>query len=133
MSKTSKGGSIRLHKEHGLNPTMSVCLLCQEETGEIALLGASYKGEAPMKMVTSIEPCKKCKKKYLSVGVLLVEVKLGFDDRGKAMKEPTGNVTVLKDKAFEQVFSQKPPAGKIAMVEEGVIQKLVAGAKENSK
>ena len=36
--------SIRLHKEHSLNPTLCTCFYCGKETGEIALLGASYGG-----------------------------------------------------------------------------------------
>ena len=42
---------IRLHKQFGLNPTLSTCFYCGQETGEIALLGASYDGEAPMNLV----------------------------------------------------------------------------------
>ena len=64
--------SIKLHKEYGLNPTIRTCFYCGKETGEIMLLGANYKGKAPMHMCTSIEPCKECKEKYKDY-VLLVE------------------------------------------------------------
>lgn len=53
--------SIRLHPEHGLNPTLCTCFWCGEDTGEIALLGATYNGEAPMHMVLNYEPCAACK------------------------------------------------------------------------
>jgi hypothetical protein len=56
-----------LSKEHGLNPTMPVCYWCGEETGEVALLGAAYKGEAPMHMVLNKEPCPACKAKLDSL------------------------------------------------------------------
>ena len=49
--------NIRLHKKYGLNPTLSTCFYCGKETGEIALLGAAYDGEAPMHLCTSLEPC----------------------------------------------------------------------------
>ena len=53
--------SIRLHPEHGLNPTLCTCFWCGEDTGEIALLGATYNGEAPMHLVLNYEPCAACK------------------------------------------------------------------------
>ena len=56
----AKEQSIKLHPEYGLNPTMGVCPYCGKETGVIALLGNSIKGEAPRTMVLSSEPCKDC-------------------------------------------------------------------------
>ena len=38
--------SITLHPEHGLNPSIEVCMICGEEMG-IALLGNNIKGQAP--------------------------------------------------------------------------------------
>lgn len=64
--------SITLHKEYGLNPTLSTCFYCGKPTGEIALLGNNYKGKAPQYMCTSLEPCPECKEKYKDY-VLLVE------------------------------------------------------------
>lgn len=81
--------SIKLHKEYGLNPTLCTCFYCGKETGEIAMLGANYKGKAPMHMCTSIEPCKECREKYKDY-VLLVEVE---DEEhtawGSIKKKPT--------------------------------------------
>lgn len=37
---------IVLHPEHGLNPSIEVCMICGEEMG-IALLGNNIKGQAP--------------------------------------------------------------------------------------
>jgi hypothetical protein len=34
---------IKLHPEHGLNPSIEVCMICGEEMG-IALLGNNIKG-----------------------------------------------------------------------------------------
>ena len=63
--------SITLHPEYGLNPTLCTCFYCGEDTGEIAMLGASYKGEAPRRMCLSIEPCDKCKEKFKDKLVLV--------------------------------------------------------------
>lgn len=86
--------SIRLHKEYGLNPTLCTCFYCGQETGEIALLGANYKGEAPMRMCTSIEPCPTCKEKFKDY-VLIVEATL--DDKGEP--QPAGRWAALPKKS----------------------------------
>lgn len=65
-------GDIRLHPKHGLNPTMPVCFWCGEETGEVALLGAAYKDEAPRRMVIGQNPCDKCKEK-MALGITFAE------------------------------------------------------------
>lgn len=105
----SKG--VRLHKEFGLNPTISVCIICGEEKNEIALLGAAYKGQAPMHMITGIEPCEKCRKKYLEEGdgVMLVEA-----DRDK---KPTGMVMVIRREAFQRIFNRPVPIHRIALAQ----------------
>jgi len=103
---------IRLHKEFGLNPTISKCVICGKGKNEIALLGAKYKGQAPMHMVTSPEPCAKCRKKYLAQGTMM-------------LNPQTGSLTVLKDKAFKKMFNVPIPKGKIAFAEEEVLSKLM--------
>jgi hypothetical protein len=115
--------SIRLHKEHGLNPTLCQCIICGGETGEIALLGAAYDGEAPMHMVVNYEPCAKCREGYLATGVMLVEMEEQYV-RGKQHKVPTGKIVVIKESAFKRLFNAESPDGRIAMVEKGIIEKL---------
>lgn len=111
--------SIRLHKEHGLNPTIPTCIICRKDKGEVVLLGAAYKEKAPMHMLTSLEPCDKCKEKYLSVGVLLVESSDG------TMKGVTNGFHVLKDEAFERLFDTELPKHKIAFVDPEVFNLLM--------
>ncbi len=82
---------IRLHKQFGLNPTLSTCFYCGKETGEIALLGAAYDGEAPMHLCTSLEPCAACKEKFKDA-VILVEARR--DERDKP--QPTGRWVAIK-------------------------------------
>ena len=59
-------GDIKLHKEHGLNPTVPICIYCGKDKNEVALLGAAYKEEAPMHMILNNEPCDSCKEKIES-------------------------------------------------------------------
>ena len=120
--------AIKLHKDFGLNPTISKCILCQKEKNEIALLGSSYKEQAPMYMVTSIEPCKECKEKYLKHGVMLVEAEIkphGYVQQ-KFDYVPNGNISVIKDNAFKKLFNQEIPNGKICFVEIGLLTKIGA-------
>ena len=117
--------SIRLHEKFGLNPTMPICIICKEETGEIALLGAGYKGEAPARMIVGIEPCAKCREKYLSQGVLMVECEVEYGYGDKKKYTPTGTLAVIKDEAFQNLFGEVPK-GKIAQVEVGLLKKINA-------
>jgi len=111
--------SIKLHKEFGLNPTISKCILCGKQKNQITLLGSAYKEQAPMTMVTEIEPCETCRKKYLSKGVMLIEATK--DEKGKIM--PTGRIAVLKDEAYNKIFNIPAPR-KIVYIEPEVYSKI---------
>ncbi len=115
-----KGKSLKLHKEFGLNPTISQCILCGEDKNELVLLGAAYKEQAPMRMITTVEPCDACRKTYLSRGVMLVEAEV--NDKGQRI--PTGPVMVLKDAAFKRIFSVPLPEGRIAFASKKVFRLL---------
>lgn len=110
---------MRLHKEHGLNATISKCIICGKDKNEIALLGAGYKGKAPMHMVTSVEPCEACRKKFLDKGVLLLE-----GEQTPKGPVPTGKLVVLKNKAFKGMFNTDVPKRKIAFVDKEVFEKF---------
>lgn len=112
-------GGIRLHPKYGLNPTLPVCIICGKDKGEIALLGAAYKEQAPMHMLVDVEPCDDCRKKYLSVGVLLLEVK---EDK----HTPTGTMSVIKTEAYNEIFKTPAPARHIVFVEEGLLARIGA-------
>lgn len=75
-----RNGSIRLHKEHGLNPTMVNCFICGE-TVHIALVGAQSKKifgqeEAPRECVDG-SICDRCQGIIDQGGVFFIEVKDG--------------------------------------------------------
>ena len=105
----SKG--ITLSKKHGINPSLDICFWCGEPKG-LALCGR-MKGdaEAPKQMVTSLNPCDKCREKF-KLGVHLIEVtddgsRFG-DNKAFAFKVadgtfqwPTGRYVVMKPEAIK--------------------------------
>lgn len=66
---------IVLHPEHGLNPSIELCIVCGEEMG-IALLGNNIKGQAPHHICTG-EICDNCKKIIDDGGCFIIEVEDG--------------------------------------------------------
>lgn len=107
---------MRLHREHGLNPTIPTCFWCGKEKNELVLLGATYRGEAPKNMVLDHEPCDECKDN-MSQGYMVFEVK---QDR----KTPTGKWCVLTHEAAERIGFPKTEHNKCA-VEIGLIDMLL--------
>jgi len=108
--------NIRLHPKYGVNPTISSCIICGKEKNEIALLGATYKEQAPMHMVISIEPCDNCKEKYLVNGIMLVET--------NEQKKPNGSIAVILLEAFQKIFDVPVPLEHTVLVEQGIFSKL---------
>lgn len=76
---------ITLHPEHGLNPSIEVCMICGEEMG-IALLGNNIKGQAPHHICTGIEV-----------------------EDGSDQKNPyrTGRYCAIKKEAAKKMFGQE--------------------------
>lgn len=113
---------ITLSKKYGVNPSLGVCPICSEDNGEVLLLGTSLGRdvEAPHRTVRPLEPCTKCKEKYLVVGVMLLE---GTRD-AKGNPTTTGNLIVLTNEAFIRLFNMEPPRKKIALVEPELFARL---------
>lgn len=99
-------GSIRLHPEHGLNPTMPICFWCGKSTGEVALLGFNRGKEAPRHVILNKEPCPNCQANW-KLGLVVIEV-----DFSKAnppnIEHATGNWCVMKWEAAERVLGHLP-------------------------
>ncbi len=76
--------SLRLHKEHGVNPTIPLCYFCGKEKGELVMLGAAYKEKAPMNMVINKEPCPDCVEN-MKKGIMFISVRDG--EEGKILIE----------------------------------------------
>lgn len=99
---------MKLHKEHGINPTMRQCFWCKENTGEILLLGAAFKGEAPMSMVTDYDPCENCMKAF-DQGILLIEVsKTPLTEKQPDLSGayPTGSHWVVTEDAIKRMLQE---------------------------
>ena len=110
--------SLRLHREHGVNPTIPTCYFCGKEKNEVVLLGAAYKEQAPMHMVINKEPCDECKK-YMEMGVLLISVRDG--EHGENPYR-TGKISVIKEEAAQKIF--KGFSGRVAFIEDSVWEKI---------
>ena len=105
--------SIRLHPKHGLNPTMPVCFYCRKDTGEVALLGAAYKGEAPRRLILDKQPCEWCQAN-MKLGIILVACHNGTE----ADPQPAGQYAVITEGAATRMFR---PA---AMLEQVLRQRM---------
>jgi hypothetical protein len=107
----AKGRSLRLHPKYGVNPTMPVCFWCGEATGEIAMLGAGYKGEAPMSLVINYDPCEKCRAN-MALGFLVVQCGSIANnpplDKNNPNSRPTGRWCVIKREVAHRLFGDSP-------------------------
>jgi len=95
-------GNIRLSPKYGVNPTMLVCPICGEPTGELALMGRindeTRKAdiEAP-KYSMGNNPCDKCQE-WLDKGYKILLETEDIAIRGE--KKRTGRFMVLKPESL---------------------------------
>lgn len=115
---------MKFHPKHGVNPTMKVCFWCDKPTGEIALLGDKYKGEAPRYMVVDYSTCKECEDRWKQ-GVVMLEVKTTpVDIDQQPIQEnlyPTGNHLVIPPEALQNEYK----AGDVTLVTSELFQELI--------
>ena len=109
--------SLRLSKEHGLNPSLLVCPICGKNVG-IALLGANGGKKAPYQM-TSIELCNDCKQKVKEGNTFILSAKQtleGIKPTGAYMLVPNDclNVSIpskgicfMEESEFNKCFNNK--------------------------
>jgi hypothetical protein len=109
--------NIKLHKKHGLNPTLEICFVCGEDKGSITLLGNAYKDQAPTHMILNKEPCDKCKSYIENDGVILISVK---DDENGENPYRTGSFWVIKKEAAEKLGIKNP----ISFIEDSVVKEI---------
>ena len=95
---------------------MTLCPICQKENGAL-LLDRRLRKTFEHFTIDPKGVCDKCKKQYLSVGVLLINPQ-------------TGSLLILKDSAFKRLFSIPIPVNKITFAEEEVIDRIT---KESEK
>lgn len=132
--------SIRLHKDYGLNPTIPVCFFCGQPRNEIALLGATYKGEAPKEMIIDTEPCDDCKA-GMAQGISLLGV---TDQPVLPGQQPactndkdrpcylTGTLTVITEDCARRLFNTETADSVIqarkCYLDDSVIKAILASA-----
>lgn len=112
------GDSIRLHHEHGVNPTIPLCFWCEKPRNEVALLGAAYKGRAPRHMCIDYEPCDTCKAN-MARGITLVEAKKTPASTNQPEIQtgvyPTGRWAVITEDAARKIFGPASAESTIRM------------------
>ena len=103
---------MRVHKDYGLNQTIPTCFFCGEAKNEVVLLGAAFKGEAPLQMVIDAEPCEACREKF-ALGITLFGVEVHEPGRTVQLAAPmnasglTGSFVVVSDDFFERVLAAR--------------------------
>jgi transcriptional regulator NrdR family protein len=90
--------------------SMGLCPICRKENGTI-LMDRRIKDSLERFTIDPTHVCDKCKEKYLERGVMLIE-------------PHNGNLIVLKDEAFQQMFDKKLPKEKIAFVTQELLDSL---------
>jgi len=120
-------GNLKLSKKHGLNPMMMVCYICNETTGEIALLGMLPEdSEAPRQGVLNSEPCKKCRE-LMKIGIIFISTRDGEEGINNPYR--TGGWCVVRDEAVAR-FVATPSLleailkTRVAFVEDAVWDKI---------
>src|SRR3972149_1031265 len=98
--------SIRLHPQHGLNPTIPVCWYCGKAKNEVVLLGAAYKEQASMHMILDKEPCEECKG-WMEQGIILIEVEEPRPGENPENPRRLGGFVVVTEDAIKRMV--QPP------------------------
>lgn len=102
--------SLRLHPEHGVNPSLSQCFWCGGDKNEILLLGANRGKKAPHRVCFNYEPCDKCKEQF-SQGIRIFEAKTSpcFDGQLEidSGMYPTGRMVVVREEFITRMFQPK--------------------------
>jgi len=104
--------------------SLQLCFICRTESTGILLQNKNMNKPRLESKTIGLEVCDKCKKKYLSKGVLLIGMIEGLENYGKKPKTPTGNFIVIKDSAFKKIFDFEIPKGKIGFCDEKILNKI---------
>lgn len=120
--------SIKISKEHGLNPSLVTCFFCGKDK-EIALFGRlPHDQEAPHRVMIDYEPCAACKQKFAD-GVLLIECsETAIADGQRPIQDgafPTGNYCVVTQDAFTRMFNVDQPPKAVALVDMAVMTAIM--------
>lgn len=122
--------SLKISKEHGVNPSVMVCFACQRDTG-VALLGVNGGKEAPRYMYDQ-NLCKECTGIIKGGGVILLEVK---DGQRNARREPgehplrTGKYVAVTADAIRRFGIEPKP---VMFIEEHELREVMGDLYEST-
>lgn len=94
---------VYLLEQHGVNPSVMLCLYCQKEKGIVLLGRLRGDAEAPRQAVFDREPCEECMGR-MKMGVILISVK---DDSDLENPYRTGGWCVVKDAFVKRAVKTK--------------------------
>lgn len=103
-------GNIILSKEHGVNPSITVCPVCGKETG-LALFGKLKDDAKAPKYVTG-EPCADCQKKFDEGYIAIIAMesktqrsnKYAFIPKDAIAIDVKGNIALMDEQEFNVIF-----------------------------
>ena len=106
MKKTKK--SIRISKEHGLNPSIAVCFFCGKDKGIVALGALKGDAKAPQRAMYDYKPCEECAKR-MQQGTTVIEVVTHANGTAPIMDGawPTGRWCIIADDTAKELFKHK--------------------------
>lgn len=110
---------LTLHKEYGVNPSMSKCFICGE-VASIALLGANRGKKAPHEIQLG-EVCNTCKNAIKNGVVFLIEVKNGEQEKNPSSPYRTGFILGVKKEAVAELVGDAD----CCFMEENVMQQIL--------
>ncbi|KYC46100.1 MAG: hypothetical protein AMQ74_01869 [Candidatus Methanofastidiosum methylothiophilum] len=92
--------------------TLDVCIICGEPKG--IAIDRRMQQRFEMETILEIEPCDKCKEKYLKEGVMMIHI---GDDK-------SFDLLVINEEAFKNLFDVLIPEGRIVRCDKEVLSKL---------
>lgn len=99
--------SIKLSPKHGVNPSITKCFFCGEDTGVVLLGRLENDAEAPKYVVMDYEPCDKCKS-MMEKGITFIEVSdTPIQPNMPPIQQgiyPTGRFFVLKEDSIDKII-----------------------------
>lgn len=107
-ARIKKPNKIHVSPNHGLNPSIAVCMFCGKDKGVVALGKLKGDAKAPKRAIYDYEPCEECAEK-MKQGVTVIEVTK--TNNGTAPIQPgawpTGRWCVISKDNAEMIFKCK--------------------------
>lgn len=112
--------------------SLQLCFICRKESTGILLQNRNMQKPKLESKTIGLDICDKCKKKYLTKGVLLIGMIEGEENyKGEKPKKPTGDLAVIKDSAFKKMFNAEIPKGKIAYCDNIIVSRIIQDNSED--